>query len=157
MTFLLPGERVDGTAAECAHLRLLLACFRASPPPMRLPEVAGCPLPVLLESGVIDRDVFRAGYALISARYERLGIRSLLPLERVWEGARSAATPGSPRAWGGFHHPGQGYRHIQMDAAVTVYGGLTGKLSASSQLAALDPVAWPVQPGRNRTVPRAAA
>jgi hypothetical protein len=29
MTFLLPGERIDGTAAECAHLRLLLTCFRA--------------------------------------------------------------------------------------------------------------------------------
>jgi hypothetical protein len=34
-----PGEHLDGTTAECAHLHLLLACFRASPPPMRLPEV----------------------------------------------------------------------------------------------------------------------
>jgi hypothetical protein len=121
MTFLLPGERVDGTAAECAHLRLLLACFRASPPPMRLPGVAGCPLPVLLESGVIDTDVFRAGYSAISARYERLGVRDLLPLERVWAGTRSA-----------------GYRHVQMDAAVTVYGDLTDQRHVSPQLAALD-------------------
>ena len=54
MTFLLPGERLDGTAAECAHLHLLLACFRAGPPPMRLPEVTGRPLPDLLGTGIID-------------------------------------------------------------------------------------------------------
>ena len=88
MTFLLPGERIDGTAAECAHLRLLLACFRASPPPMRLPEVSGRPLPAVLESGVIDRD--------------------------------------------------QGYRHIQMDAAITVYGDLTGTGRGCPQSAAVD-------------------
>jgi hypothetical protein len=41
MTLMPPGERLDGTTAECAHLYLLLACFRASPPPMRLPEVTG--------------------------------------------------------------------------------------------------------------------
>src|SRR5271170_7084513 len=75
MTFLLPGERIDGTAAECAHLRLLLACFRASPPPMRLPEVSGRPLPAVLESGVIDRDVFSAGHAIMVTRYEGLGTR----------------------------------------------------------------------------------
>jgi hypothetical protein len=138
MTFLLAGERVDGTAVECAHLRLLLASFRASPPPMRLPRITGCPLPTLLESGVIDTDVFRVGHSVISARYEQLGVRSLLPLERVWAGTRSAAPPGSLRACGGFHHPGQGYRHIQMDAVVTVYGDLTGKLPTSPQLAALD-------------------
>jgi hypothetical protein len=138
MTFLLPSERADGTAAECAHLRLLLACFRAAPPPMRLPQVAGTPLPVLLESGVIDKDVFHVGCAIMAARYERLGVHGLLPLERVWAGTRSAAAPGSPRSWGGFHHPAQGYRHIQMDAAVTVYGDLTGKLPASPQSAALD-------------------
>jgi anti-sigma regulatory factor (Ser/Thr protein kinase) len=58
MTFLPPGERIDGNTAECAHLHLLLACFRASPPPMRLPEVSGCPLPDLLGTGIIDKDVF---------------------------------------------------------------------------------------------------
>jgi hypothetical protein len=47
MTFMPPGECIDGTVAECAHLHLLLACFRASPPPMRLPEVSGRPLPGL--------------------------------------------------------------------------------------------------------------
>jgi hypothetical protein len=138
MTFLPPGERIDGTTAECAHLHLLLACFRASPPPMRLPEVTGCPLPELLSTGIIDKDVFSAGYAIMAARYERLGVRALLPRERVWTGNRSAAPLGSVRAWGGFHHPTQGYRHIQMDAAVTVYGDLTGRSPACPRSAALD-------------------
>ena len=138
MTFLPPGERIDGTTAECAHLHLLLACFRASPPPMRLPDVTGCPLPDLLGIGIIDKDVFSAGYAIMADRYERLGVRALLPLERVWTGSRSAADPSSVRAWGGFHHPAQGYRHIQMDAAITVYGDLTGRNPVSPQSAALD-------------------
>lgn len=34
MTFMPPDEPVDGTVA---HLHLLLACFRASPPPTQLP------------------------------------------------------------------------------------------------------------------------
>jgi hypothetical protein len=51
MTCLHPSERIEGTSAECAHLHLLLTCFRASPPPMRLPEVTGCPLPDLLGAG----------------------------------------------------------------------------------------------------------
>jgi hypothetical protein len=138
MTFLLPGERIDGTAAERAHLRLLLACFRAGPPPMRLPEVTSTPLPALLESGVIDRDVFTAGHAIMADRYGRLGARSLLPLDRVWVGTCSAAPPGSPRGWGGFHHPAQGYRHVQMDAAATVYGDLASGQPATPQAAALD-------------------
>jgi hypothetical protein len=141
MTFLPPGEHIDGTAAECAHLHLLLACFRASPPPMRLPDVAGRPLPDLLGTGTIDKDVFKAGHAIMAARYEGLGVRALLPLERVWAGTRSAAVPGSARAWGGFHHPCQGYRHVQMDAAVTVFGDLTGRVPVSPQAAALDLVA----------------
>lgn len=105
-----PGEHFDRTTAERAHLQLLLACFRASPPPMRLPEVTGCLLPEVLAAGIIDPEVFRAGYAIMAARYEQLGIRALLPLERVWAGtcsaagrARRAATAGSttlPRATG---------------------------------------------------------
>jgi hypothetical protein len=133
-----PGEHLDGTTAECAHLQLLLACFRASPPPMRLPEVTGRPLPEVLAAGIIDPEVFRAGYAIMAARYEQLGIRALLPLERVWAGTCSAARPGTARGHGGFHHPAQGYRHIQMDAAVTVLGDLTGAAPAPPQIAALD-------------------
>ena len=138
MTLMPPGEHLDGTTAECAHLHLLLACFRASPPPMRLPEVTGRPLPEVLGSGIIDPEVFHTGYAIMAARYEQLGIRALLPLERVWTGTRSAAGPGTARSYGGFHHPAQGYRHIQMDAAVTVLGDLTGATPASPQAAALD-------------------
>lgn len=138
MTFLPPGERIDGTTAECAHLHLLLACFRASPPPMRLPDVTGRPLTELLGTGIVDKDVFNAGYDIMAARYERLGIRVPLPLERVWTGTRSAARPGTARTFGGFHHPAQGYRHIQMDAAVTLFGDLTGQAPVSPQSAALD-------------------
>jgi hypothetical protein len=133
-----PGEHLDGTTAECAHLHLLLACFRASPPPMRLPGVTGRPLPDVLGTEVIDADVFHRGYAIMAARYEQLGIRALLPLERVWVGTRSAAGPGAARSHGGFHYPAQGYRHIQMDAAVTVFGDLTGTAPVSPQAAALD-------------------
>jgi hypothetical protein len=138
VTFMPPSEHLDGTTAERAHLNLLLACFRASPPPMRLPEVTGHPLPEILAAGIIDPDVFHTGYAIMAARYEQLGIRALLPLERVWAGTCSAARPGTARGHGGFHHPAQGYRHIQMDAAVTVLGDLTGQAPASPQAAALD-------------------
>lgn len=138
MTLMPPGEHLDGTTAECAHLHLLLACFRASPPPMRLPGVTGRPLPEVLGTGIIDPDVFHTGYAVMADRYEQLGIRALLPLERVWAGTCSAAGPGTARGYGGFHHPAQGYRHIQMDAAVTVFGDLTGQTPASPQAAALD-------------------
>ena len=78
------------------------------------------------------------GTPIMAARYEQLGIRALLPLERVWAGTCSAARPGTARSHGGFHHPAQGYRHIQMDAAVTVFGDLTGQTPASPQAAALD-------------------
>jgi hypothetical protein len=138
MTYLLPGERLDGTAAERAHLRRLLVSFRTDPPPMRLPDVSGCPLPELLDNGTIDSQVFWTGYGIMACRYAQLGIKALLPLERVWVGTSSAAAPGTPCAYGGFHHPRQGYRHLQMDAAITVYGDLTRKLTASPQAIAVD-------------------
>jgi hypothetical protein len=103
-----------------------------------LPEVTGHPLPEVLAAGIIDPDLFRTGYAIMAARYEELGIRALLPLERVWAGTCSAARLGTARGHGGFHHPAQGYRHVQMDAAVTVFGDLTGHTPVSPQAAALD-------------------
>ena len=105
---------------------------------MWLPEVTGRPLPEVLGTGIIDPESFRTGYAIMAARYEQLDIRALLPLERVWAGTGSAARPGTARSHGGFHHPAQGYRHIQMDAAVTEFGDLTGAAPASPQAAALD-------------------
>jgi hypothetical protein len=46
---------------------------------MRLPGVAARPLPDLLGTGIIDKDVFSAGHAIMATRYERLGVRALLP------------------------------------------------------------------------------
>jgi len=93
MVFLPPGERIDGTVAECAHLHLLLACFRASPPPMRLPEVAGRPLPDLLSAGTADQGVFRAGYDIMAARYEQGpgGRGAARPFVRLGEEAPNGA------------------------------------------------------------------
>ena len=105
---------------------------------MRLRDVTGGPLPAVLESGIIDADVFRAGQEVMARRYGRLGVRVLLPLERVWAGTLSAAAAGTARACGGFHHRVQGYRHVQMDASVTVFGDLTGGCALSPQFAALD-------------------
>jgi hypothetical protein len=68
VTFIPPGEHLDGTTAERAHLHLLLACFRASPPPMRLPEVTGHPLPEVLATEIIDPDLFHTGYAIMADR-----------------------------------------------------------------------------------------
>ena len=75
---------------------------------MRLPGVTGRPLPEVLGTGIIDPDVFHTGYAIMAARYAQLGLRALLPLERVWAGTCSAADPGTARSHGGFHHPNTG-------------------------------------------------
>jgi hypothetical protein len=114
---------------------VLLPCQPAADAAVRGDRV---PSPRVLDTGVIDPEVFRAGYAVMAGRYEQLGIRALLPLERVWVGTRSAARPGTAASYGGFHHPAQGYRHVQMDAAVTVFGDLTGRTPVSPQAAALD-------------------
>jgi hypothetical protein len=69
--------------------------------------VTGRPLPHVLAAGIIDPEVFRTGYAIMTARYEQLGIRALLPLERAWAGTRSAARPGTaPTATAGSTTPG---------------------------------------------------
>ncbi|MGH3547452.1 MAG: hypothetical protein ACRDQU_04875 [Pseudonocardiaceae bacterium] len=41
-------------------------------------------------------------------------------------------------AFGGFHHPGQGYRHLQAAAIVTAYGDLGVDTPGTPDLAALD-------------------
>ncbi|MEU9886797.1 hypothetical protein [Sphaerisporangium sp. NPDC051011] len=76
--------------------------------------------------------MFYAGAAALAARYEHLGLTQLLPTDRVWVGVRSNIED----AFGGFHHPDQGYRHLQMGAIITRYGPLDG--STPSPLAALD-------------------
>ena len=65
------------------------------------------------------------------------GVR-VMDFEPCVAGPASAARPGTARSYGGFHHPAQGYRHVQMDAAVTVYGDLAGRVPVCPQSAALD-------------------
>ncbi|MEV8322393.1 hypothetical protein [Kitasatospora sp. NPDC056731] len=80
------------------------------------------------------REVFRQGSGLLADRYRELGLRQLLPIDRVWVGVRST----QPDAFGGFHHPNQGYRHIQLASVITMYGRLNDPGSASPELGALD-------------------
>ncbi|MFJ4190418.1 hypothetical protein [Kitasatospora sp. NPDC089509] len=43
-----------------------------------------------------------------------------------------------PEAFGGFHHPNQGYRHLQLASVITRYGRLSDPKVASPELMALD-------------------
>ena len=70
----------------------------------------------------------------MATRYESLGLHQLLPLDRVWVGVRSERAG----TFGGFHHPDQGYRHLQMGAVVTRYGDLSNPAIPSPALVALD-------------------
>jgi hypothetical protein len=92
----------------------------------------------VLASGVADLHLFSAGYDLAARRYLALGMPAMLPLSRVQVGVSSAGTRGDAGSWGGFHHPGQGYRHLQMIAAITVYGDLLAPVPAPPQAVALD-------------------
>jgi hypothetical protein len=138
MTFLLPAEHLDGTDAEQRQLRSLLTRLRTGPQPAPLPHVTCQALPDVLASGLADRSLFNTGYKILSQRYAALGMPVLLPLSRVQVGVSSSAPPGHPASFGGFHHPGQGYRHLQMTATITTYGQLTGTASATQQAVALD-------------------
>lgn len=88
---------------------------------------------VLADLGSDAQQVFYAGAAILADRYETLGLHRLLPTDRVWVGVRSPR----PGAFGGFHHPDQGYRHWQMGAVITRYGRLDRPV-ASPELVALD-------------------
>jgi hypothetical protein len=95
------------------------------------------PLPCVLrrwEAAGLDSGPLRYGLAVLRPRYAELGLSRLLPLERVLVGVRSS----EPGAWGGFHHPNQGYRHLQMRALITTYGLMDTGLPACPELAALD-------------------
>jgi hypothetical protein len=89
-------------------------------------------LPWILDSLPGAWDLFRTGFSVMAARYEELGLRHLLPIDRVWVGVRSSRAD----SFGGFHHPDQGYRHLQMGAVVTRYGDLCDP--AAHGLAAVD-------------------
>ncbi|MFF4530452.1 hypothetical protein ACFY1P_14370 [Streptomyces sp. NPDC001407] len=82
----------------------------------------------------VDISPFRDGHAMTCHRYAALGLRQLLPLERVMV-AVSSRRHG---AFGGFHHPDQGYRHLQMRAVVTMYGRMSEGIPQVPALAVLD-------------------
>jgi hypothetical protein len=71
---------------------------------------------------VQSREVFRVGLALAAARGGQMGLRRMLPPDRVWVGVESESVD----RYGGFHHVSQGYRHVQMAAVVTRHGCLHG-------------------------------
>jgi hypothetical protein len=138
-TILLPDDHLSGTPGERRQLRALLAGLRASPGPAALPGITFAALPEVLASGLADQSLFAAGYEHLSRRYASLGMRAMLPLSRVWAGIKSSAPAGDPAGYGGFHHPGQGYRHLQAAATLTAYGDLTAPHRPSSpQSVALD-------------------
>ncbi|MFC8274992.1 hypothetical protein ACFUJR_21130 [Streptomyces sp. NPDC057271] len=82
----------------------------------------------------LDTGVFHAGFYMAWDRYAELGLSQMLPLHRVLVGAESSR----PGAFGGFHHPDQGYRHLQMIALVTMHGPLGRDVPERASLALLD-------------------
>ncbi|GHA52483.1 MULTISPECIES: hypothetical protein [Streptomyces] len=88
------------------------------------------------EDADLDTAPVRSGLRRARIRYAEFGLDQLLPLNRVLVGAESAR----PGAWGGFHHPNQGYRHMQMAALITMYGPMGRAIPADPGLAMLDVV-----------------
>ncbi|MFJ3904850.1 hypothetical protein [Streptomyces sp. NPDC090025] len=82
----------------------------------------------------LDTGVFHAGFYMAWDRYAGLGLSQMLPLHRVLVGAESTRNG----AFGGFHHPDQGYRHLQMCAVVTMHGPLESDVPERADLALLD-------------------
>lgn len=135
---LAPNEHLAG-AEDAPQLLARLAEWRASTDTLtsQHPTVAFLPLPQVLrhwEAAGLDPGVFRYGLAVLRPRYAALGLSRLLPLERVLVGVQSVEAG----AFGGFHYPNQGYRHLQMRALFTVYGPLDTGLPERPALAALD-------------------
>ncbi|MFJ3495746.1 hypothetical protein ACIPPJ_19435 [Streptomyces sp. NPDC086091] len=134
MTWLAPNEIVVGADAREAlgRLRTDYASLTALHP-----EHIFRPAPERLErwqaSGV-DAALFHSGFYAAWARYAALGLSHMLPLHRVLVGAESARVG----AFGGFHHPDQGYRHLQMVAVITMHGPLEHDGPQRPDLALLD-------------------
>lgn len=137
---LAPNERIGGGLADRADAGLLLAAARVTAaldlshpahPDIgfaRLGEVVGT-------WGHEAHEIFRVGAALAMARCGQLGLRQLLPPDRVWVGVSST----SEDRYGGFHHSDQGYRHLEMGAVFTRHGYLhPSRTGGCSVLVALD-------------------
>ncbi|MFF0224544.1 hypothetical protein [Streptomyces sp. NPDC004629] len=82
----------------------------------------------------IDTTLFHAGVERAKRRYAGYGLAKMLPLDRVLVGCDSSRTG----AFGGFHHPDQGYRHLQMVAVITMYGPMERPNPERPALALLD-------------------
>lgn len=82
----------------------------------------------------IETTPFHAGVEIARRRYVGYGLAKMLPLDRVLVGCDSSRAG----AFGGFHHPDQGYRHLQMVAVITMYGPMKDRNPANPALALLD-------------------
>lgn len=136
MTRLAPNEVLTG---DCAAVAEALAAWRIDPTTLAAahPDHTFRPLPERLDrwkAAGVDTAPFHSGLYLARNRYAELGLRHMLPLDRVLVGAESSRTG----AWGGFHHPNQGYRHLQMAALITMYGPMQQDTPADAELALLD-------------------
>ncbi|MFF4926995.1 hypothetical protein ACFY4B_41080 [Kitasatospora sp. NPDC001261] len=132
-----PNEHLAGSPDERAELAHLLAVRRATAALGQAhPHIAFSLLHWVVEAWQDEgaREVFRQGAALLADRYRELGLSRMLPIDRVWVGVRSTR----PDAFGGFHHPNQGYRHVQLASVITRYGRLSDPRWASPELVALD-------------------
>ncbi|GHF64667.1 hypothetical protein GCM10018790_48100 [Kitasatospora xanthocidica] len=126
-----------GSAVERVELAHLLAEQRATAALGRAhPHITFSLLHWVLDTWLDEpaREVFHQGAALLADRYAELGLVRLLPIDRVWVGVRSTR----PDAFGGFHHPDQGYRHMQLASVITRYGRLNDSRLESPELVALD-------------------
>ncbi|MFB8122639.1 hypothetical protein ACFVG1_16120 [Streptomyces bacillaris] len=135
---LAPNEHLSGEA-DALTLAAKLAELRSSTDSLtgQHPQVTFRTLPQVLSgwgTAGLDTRPFRDGLVFLRTRYAALGLRRLLPLDRVMVGIRSQREG----AYGGFHHPNQGYRHLQMRALITVAGPLASGLPEDPELAALD-------------------
>lgn len=133
---LAPNEHLVG--ADTAPLLTALTHLRTSDDlTAQHPEHTFLPLPQALnlwqEAGA-DVSPFHDGRALLRRQYAELGLHHLLPLDRVLVAVRSTR----PGAFGGFHHPNQGYRHLQMRAVVTMYADMNAGAPEVPALAVLD-------------------
>lgn len=82
----------------------------------------------------IDTTSFHAGVENAKRRYAGYGLTKMLPLDRVLVGCESSRVG----AFGGFHHPDKGYRHLQMVAVITMYGPMERRNPECPALALLD-------------------
>jgi hypothetical protein len=135
---LAPNEHLAGTS-NAPRLLEQLAAWRTTTHTLteQHPTVTFLPLPQVLrrwEAAGLDFGPLRYGLSVLRPRYAELGLSRLLPLERVLVGVHSS----DPGAWGGFHYPNQGYRHLQMRVVLTISGPMDTGLPARPDLAALD-------------------